>query len=378
MAKHFVVLITLLTVLMLFVGCKPESIEAPQVQPQKTEILKTEPPKVEPPKTTLPGPEPNQAEPTKIEPNEPEFRKGEPNDVEPAKTELLKAKLQKDKPPKVEPNEVRPLGKVSPSTVSSGLSNRFHDKCASILNNFVDGDGMVNYDMLRRKRPELNKLLDEFAELDPKEYKSWPKEDKVAFWLNAYNIKMLKVIVDNYPVESTRLLRILWGPYSIRHIGKKIGGIWKSKFIVMDEEFTLLEIDQRFFRKEFDEPRVFLAINHASISSPPLRNRPYYGHKLNKQLDKQSKKFLSSSRAFRIDRGKAVVYLSAILKPSWYGQFFLKKYGTDKKFKDQEPSVRAVLNFIINYIPKSDVSFLELKSYTVKYLNYDWTINDGS
>ncbi len=342
MAKHLVILITLLTVLMLFVGCKPETVELPQVQPQKTEILKLEPPKVEPPKIEPPRPEPNQVEPDEIGPAE--------------------AELQS-----TEPNKVKPATKVS-----------FHSKCAGILNNFVDDEGMVNYNELRRKRYELSKLLDEFAELDPKEYKSWPEEDKIAFWINAHNIKMLKIIADNYPIESTRILRILWGPYSIRHIDKKIGGIWKSKFIVMDEEFTLSEIERRFFCKELDEPRAFLAISHASVSSPSLRNEPYCGHKLNKQLDKQSKKFLSSPRVFKIDREKTIVYLSAILKPTWYGQYFLNKYGTNKKFKDQEPAVRAVLNFIINYVPRRDVSFLELKNYTVKYLNYDWTINDGS
>jgi len=337
MAKHSVILITLITVLMLFVGCKPEPAEPPQVQPQKTEILKPEPPKVEPPKIARPRPE--------------------PNEIGHAETKLQSA----------EPNKAKPTTKVS-----------FHDKCAGILNEFVDDKGMVNYNKLRRQRPELNTLLDEFAKLDPKEYKSWPEGDKIAFWINAYNIKMLKVIVNNYPIESTRILRILWGPYSIRHIDKNIGGIWKSKFIVMDEEFTLSEIDKRFFRKEFDEPRVFIAITHASVSSPPLNNEPYYGHRLNEQLDKQCKKFLSSPSAFRIDRENNIVYLPAILKPTWYGQYFLKKYDTDKRFKDQEPAVGAVLNFITNYVPESDISFLELKNYTVKYLNYDWIINDGS
>ncbi len=342
MAKHFIILISFQMVLMLFLGCKPEPTKQPQAQPQETEILKPEPPKAEPPKIKPPVPEPNQVE---------------PNEIGPAETKL----------PSAEPNKVKSTTKVS-----------FYDNYADILKEFVDDKGMVNYETLRRNKPALNKLLDNFAKLDPKEYKSWPKEDKIAFWINAYNTKMFKVIADNYPIKSSRILRILWGPYSIRHIDKNIDGIWRSKFIVMGEEFTLSEIDQRFFRKEFDEPRVFLAITHASVSSPPLNNEPYYGHKLNEQLDKQCKKFLSSPGAFKIDRENNVVYLSAILKPTWHGQYFLKKYGTDKKFKDQEPAIGAVLNFITNYVPDSDVSFLELKNYTVKYLSYDWTINDGS
>ena len=271
--------------------------------------------------------------------------------------------------PKVPPEPVKPQ-KAKPRPIVS-----FHNKCAGILENYVDDNGMVDYKTLKRRKPELNQLLDEFAKLDPDEYNSWPREDKIAFWLNAHNIKMLKIIVDNYPIQSQRILRVFWGPDSIRHIK----GIWdKYKFIVMDEEFTLKEIERRFFRREFDEPRVFFAISHASLSSPLLRNEPYYGCRLYKQLDDQAKKFLSSPLAFRIDREKQTVYLSAMFQSSWYGKEFISKYGTDKKFKDQQLPVRAVLNLATNYISQQDVAFLEVENYSVKYMNYNWTLNDGS
>jgi hypothetical protein len=280
---------------------------------------------------------------------------------EPIKTTELK-------PAELKPAEAN-LAEAEPRPIVS-----FYDKYAAILGNYVDDKGMVDYKTLKQRKPELNKLLDEFAKLDPREYNSWPKEDKIAFWLNAYNIKMLKIIVDNYPIQSQRILRVIWGPDSIRHID----GIWdKYKFIVMKEEFTLKEVEQRFFYKEFDEPRVFLAISYASLSGPPLRNEPYYGPKLYEQLDDQAKKFLSSPLAFRIDRDKQIVYISAVFQPAWHGKYFLDKYGTDKKFKDQQPDVAAVLNFLTNYIPQQDVSFLELENYSIKFIRYDWTINDS-
>jgi len=318
MTKHLVVFITAITVLIFIAGCTqvtPEPIEPPKVEPAKTE--------------------PNEVEIARPEPDKPE-------------------------PPKPKPQPI-----VS-----------FHDKCADILRNFVDDKGVVNYKILKRKRPELNQLLGEFAKLDSNEYSSWPKEDKIAFWINAYNIKMLKIIVDNYPIESSRILRLFWPPDSIRHIDRNIGGISRQKFIAMDEEFTLAEIERRFFRQEFDEPRVFFAISHASLSSPPLRNEPYYGHKLYNQLDDQVKRFLSGRHAFKIDRKNQSVHLSALFQSTWYGKEFISKYGTDKKFKDQQPAVRAVLNFLTNYIAEQDASFLELKNYPVKYIKYDWRLNE--
>jgi hypothetical protein len=401
MAKCLVVFITSLVVLILIAGCAP--VEFEPVEPSKTKILKPEPAtpepnEIEPPVVEPVGvesvevipaqSEPNQIEPDKVElvyikpdevtPDKDETVEPEPNDVEPARVEPEQPQVVPDEivPAESEPNEVEPP-RVEPNDLKLKLTVSFHDKCAEILKNFVDDKGMVDYKTLRRKRLELKALLEEFDNLDPNEYSSWPKEDKIALWLNAYNIQMLKIITDNYPIKSSRILRLYpgWGPNSILHIK----GIWTNyKFLVMDEEFTLSEIDKRFFRKEFDDPRIFFAICNAGLSSPPLRNEPYYGYKLNEQLDDQVRRFLSSPLAFGTDKEKGRVYLSSLFQSSSYGKEFLSKFSIDKKFKDQEPATRAVLNFITNYVSRDKVSFLEVRNYSVKFMRYDWTINDGS
>jgi hypothetical protein len=298
--------------------------------------------------------------PPAIEPNIPEVRRpteksGEPNKPKPVAGQ--------------EPNAVEPNDAKSP------LAALFHNKCAEILRTFVKEDGIVDYSNLKRRRLELKELLSEFDNLDPNQYNTWSREDKIALWINAYNVQMLNIITDNYPIKASRILSVLWGPYSIRHI-KGIGTDYK--FMVMDEEFTLAEVERRFSTADFNEPRVWFAISYASLSGPPLLNEPYYGYKLNEQLEKQTKRFLSSQQGIAIDRKKGVVYLSALFQSAWRGKEFVKKFGTDKKFKDQSPETRAVLNFISRYIPKEDASFLEVGNYSVEYIKYDWTVNDIS
>ncbi|MBA7471292.1 hypothetical protein ES707_06598 [subsurface metagenome] len=382
MAKCLVVFITSLMVLVFIAGCTP--VESELVESAKTESLnlepaKTEPKEVEPDEVTPAPSEPNQIEPDKVEPV---YIKPDEITSEKACPELVpKVRSRRVESVEPEPNDVEPA-RVEPNDVEPNDLNlkptvSFHDKCADVLKTFVDDKGMVDYKTLRRKRLNLKTLLDEFDKLDPNVYNSWPKEDKIAFWLNAYNIQMLKIITGNYPIKSSRILRLYpgWGPNSILHIK----GIWTNyKFLVMDEEFTLSEIDKRFFRKEFDDPRIFFAICNAGLSSPPLRNEPYYGYKLNEQLDEQARRFLSSPLAFRIDKEKQRVYLSSLFQSSSYGKEFISKFAIDKKFKDQEPAIQAVLNFITNYVSRDKVSFLEVGKYSVKFMKYDWTINDGS
>jgi len=318
----------------------------------------------------------SQLEPDKVESIEFELDNIEPVIVEGNGPERPKIGIGEVKPAGSESNEVEQAG-VEPVEPGIDSAASFHDKCAEVLKDFVDEKGMVDYTTLRRQRLRLKALLLEFDTIDPSEYRKWTKENKIAFWLNAYNIQMLKIITDNYPIQSSRILRLYpgWGPNSILHIK----GIWSDyKFLVMDEEFTLSEIDKRFFRKEFDDPRIFFAVSRGSLSGPPLRNEPYYGHRLNKQLDDQVKRFLSGLLALRIDTEKQRVYLSSLFQLSSYGKEFISKFAIDKKFKDHEPVTRAVLNFITNYVSRDIVSFLETGNYSVKYMKYDWTINDGS
>ena len=275
------------------------------------------------------------------------------------------------KPATIKPQQ--PTTESSKPKIEKSAATIFNEKCAPVLNEFVDDNGMVDYRILKRNQSQLKSLLNEFAELNPKEYDSWAEEDKIAFWLNAYNIQLLKTILSNYPIQASRIRLVFWPPKSIRHIQ----GIYTDhKFIIMDEQFTLSELEKKIFKKQFDEPRVFMAISQASISGPALRNEPYYGHSLQQQLDDQTKKFLSRTDAFKIDRQKKTVRLSAILNPNWYGKQFVSKYGTNKKFKDQPESVRAVLNFTTKYISKQDVNFLEIENYTVEFMKYNWVLNE--
>jgi hypothetical protein len=242
------------------------------------------------------------------------------------------------------------------------------------LHEHVRKDGGVDYGRLRRKRLRLKQLLQVPDELDPNEYREWSDDKKLAFWINTYNLKMLEIIARNHPIQSSWWLRLTWPPSDIRHIGD----IWSDyRFIVMDEEFTLGDVERRVLRRMAD-PRAYLAIAYCSRSGPRLRPTPYRADQLDEQLDEQVRTFLASDHGVWIDRDKNVVHLSALFKPTWRGKEFVARYGMDKKFKGRPPETRAVLNFLTHYLAPDDVYFLEVENYTIVYTNFDWRINDGA
>ena len=202
-----------------------------------------------------------------------------------------------------------------------------NESLAEFFGRYVNDKGMVDYKTLRPRRLELISLLRKFDGLTTKEYDSWPEEEKIAFWINAYNLCTIKVVIDNYPIEASRYMLLFYPANSIRQISKP----WTSyTFDIMQVKYTLREIEQGILLRQFDEPRVCFALSYASVDGPRLRNEPYTGSKLEKQLDEQIRSFISNKRGFHINRKEAEVYLSAIFK--WNAETLIKKYGTDRKF----------------------------------------------
>jgi len=342
MKRNIVLIITLLVC----IGCQRNSTVI--TPPPPVAIEQPQPVKAEEPK------EPNvqMAALPPAEPNESKIAVAEPTPVKPAESNAIETK---------------------PAPVEKSTQAQISDMCNEFLSKYVDQQGMVDYRGLSRKKLELAALLDKFKTIDRNDYNSWSKDDKIAFWLNVYNLEFTKILLSNYPIESTRVLRLFWPPNSIRHIK----GIWdENKFIVMGEEFTLREIETRFFRGEFNEPRVFLAICYGSLSGAPLRNEAYRGENISAQLDDQAKKFLASGQAFKADRENQKVYLSSIFGETWYGNLFIPRYATDLKFKQQTPEVRAALNFLTKHLSPPEVGFIETGNYTVEFMGYDWTLNE--
>jgi len=361
------------------IGCTPSQTipepEQPEPNQAQTTLWQTEP-NVTETEPNITKTEPDIAEPNIFEPNIPEPNLEEPNIAQVNISDVNVAQANERPPEVVEVN-------VAEVNRPAGPNESFYQEWAEVLKEYVTNEGNVKYELLDHRKMMLDKLLKRFAKLQRGKYNSWRKEDKLALWINVYNIQMLKVITDNYPIDSKRIHRIFyWPPESIRHIvPTNVIGVKKwdrYKLIVMNEEFTLSEIEKNIFRKRFDEPRFLFALTYATLSSAPMRNEPYYGDKLSDQLDDQVKRFLTNPKAFKINREKRQVHLSAVFDPKWYGKDFISKYGTDKRFKKHPPAVRAVLNFITKYLPEEKAVSLEEKTFSVQYINYDWRLNEAS
>ena len=244
----------------------------------------------------------------------------------------------------------------------------------SLLNRYVI-NARVNYEGFINSRAEFETFLRALGSVDENVFESWTEEQRLAFWINAYNAFTIKAIIDHYPIKrSFTLVGIFYAPSdSIL----QIKGVWtKLQFRALGNMVTLEEIEHETLRKKFNEPRIHMAINCASISCPDLRNEAYTPEKLEEQLADASIKFVNNpDKGAYVNEQSGKVKLSKIFK--WFGDDFINNYGSKKLFNNYSLKENAVLNFTSDYIESEEVKeYLMNNKLKIGYLGYDWHLNE--
>jgi hypothetical protein len=251
---------------------------------------------------------------------------------------------------------------VSPVLATNEGFDLNHSVYDSVLKGFVKG-GLVDYAELKKNPHSLNRYLTDLSQVKEPVFKGWEKNQQLAYLINLYNAATLKLIIDNYPVES------------IKDIGGFFKGPWGQPVVTLfGKSIALNTLEHKVIRIDYDEPRVHLALVCAAKGCPPLRSEAYMAEKLDAQLDDQARLFLSNPPKFRIDRPNNMVYLSPIFK--WYGKDFISRFTPKIGFKKLNKTERAVLYYCSRYLSKADQKYLAEGGYSVKYLNYDWSLNE--
>jgi len=219
-----------------------------------------------------------------------------------------------------------------------------HELWDTLVKTHVSETGVVDYEGFIEDQTKLQNYLDLLSSAHPNEA-NWSRDQRLAYWLNAYNAFTVKLIVDNYPVASIK---------DIKSGIPFINTVWDIKFIKIEgAKYDLNNIEHGIIRPEFKEPRIHFAANCAAISCPRLRSEAYTAEKLDEQLTDQAKYFLRNKGKNLITKEEAK--LSKILK--WYSGDF-DEYG-------------GVRKFVNDYGPETIANTVELE-----YLDYLWPLNN--
>ncbi len=209
----------------------------------------------------------------------------------------------------------------------------FFDEADNFFSTYVK-QGLVDYRSIKEEPASLHNLVRQIADLDLSNKRVTPSFMK-SFYINAYNILVIKQVVELYPIE---------GPL-------KVEGFFNSlRHEVMGQDLTLDQLEKEILYEKFPDPRLHFVLVCAAKGCPSLADFAYQPSTLEEQLAERTTKVLNSESFIQVNRSK--VNVSEIF--NWY----------QSDFGD-------ILTFLNRYRDK------QLSSETViDYYTYDWSLND--
>lgn len=218
-------------------------------------------------------------------------------------------------------------------------------------------NGRINYKAIVRDDTLLKASLIGVETMTQQELDSLSDKELMAFWINAYNIGAVKMIVAHYPIKQNFGLSAF--RYPANSI-QQIDHVWdRSVLSVGGINLSLNDIENKILRPRFKDPRIHFAIVCASIGCPSIRSEAYTAVKLDQQLSEQIQLFVGDPGKVAYDAPTDVLYLSPIFK--WFKEDFNRVGG------------------VIRFIKKYDVNhaFDAITEKTkVLWQDYDWSLND--
>jgi len=219
-----------------------------------------------------------------------------------------------------------------------------HDEFDRLLKKYVNEQGLVNYSAWKQNANDLSSLDDYLKQFADKIDNPAQGNEKAASVVNAYNALVLHWILSNYPTESIQQLK---DSFSAKR--NDIGG----------RKVALDDIEHGTLRPLIGY-RAHAVLVCAARSCPPLQRFAYAAEKFDEQDDTAYRAWLTRDDLNKFLPNEKRVEISSIFK--WFKADFDKAGGLPK--------------ILGRYAPQSVREFAASGNYEIKYLPYNWGLND--
>ena len=236
----------------------------------------------------------------------------------------------------------------------SNVESIDHSPWQDILDGYVKPDpqdvNVLDYAALAASSDDTAKLagyLTHLEGIDPREFR---RAEQMAYWVNFYNARTVKVVLDSYPVDTIR---------EIHQGDVPMTGPWGDVCAnVAGRDLTLDQIEHQILRPIWRDKRIHYAVNCAAYSCPQLMETAFTAANTESLLEAGARAYVNSARGVDVVDDEFIV-LSSIYK--WYPEDF----GSTEK---------SVIEHLVHYADGELAAFLKGFEGTVDY-DYDWKLN---
>ena len=182
-----------------------------------------------------------------------------------------------------------------------------HSDLTAVLKVVVSEDGRVDYSRLRSEPGPLDRYLGQLRTTSPE---SAPQlfrthDDKLAYYLNAYNAFVLAAVRDHCPLVSVRDAYVMEGFF------------WRVSFLMGEKEVTLAALEEKHITPNLQgDPAGFFATVGGARGFVPLQRKAYSPETLKTQLAALTHRVIS--REDLVKRDGTTLTLSPLF--NWEGK----------------------------------------------------------
>ena len=212
----------------------------------------------------------------------------------------------------------------------------FFEQTNEFLKNQVSVDGKINYSKLKKSPGELLYILSNTSNLKIDDENN---ETQIAFWINAYNLLVIKNILENYPIKSVNF----------------ITDFFEKKFEIAGKSISLDEIEL-LTKNLINDPAKHFILSNGSNGGPKLLNKAYMPDSVMYNISYILKTTINTTGYIRIVNKRDYIEFPTVFE----------------KFKQ---------DFVTQYFNQIDFLnvFLENKlnnKLKISYYSYDWSLNE--
>ncbi|MGB8338859.1 MAG: DUF547 domain-containing protein [Burkholderiales bacterium] len=203
-------------------------------------------------------------------------------------------------------------------------------------------NGQVDYPAFQN-----NPAFDAYIEQIAKPVTLSGKNEKLAYYINAYNALAIKGIIDGY-CPGGALSRTNY--------------FFIKKWDVAGQSLTLDGLEKTHLKPV--DSRIHVAVVCASKSCPKLISEAFTAAKLDEALERNARSFVNDGGKNIFDKQQKAARISQIFE--WHEKDFVREAGSVQKW-------------LAKYVSDPEISKdLAAGAYKVEHLKYDWSLNGTS
>lgn len=182
------------------------------------------------------------------------------------------------------------------------------------------------------------------------------RKQQLAYFINLYNVNVVGIVVDHYPVDSIRDI----SSDPIRRLN-----VFEKDYVPFGNgKISLNDVENTHIRDRFKDPRIHFAINCAARDCPSIRPEAFVGARVDAQLDDQARRFLNGPTGLKLSKKGSTLVVETTKVMDWFEDDFKPAGGN--------------LAFIRKYASPDKQRAIQQAGEKVKltYDDYDWSLND--